>query len=531
MNTLPRPRPLIVVILDGWGISGTRAGNAIAAAATPTMDTFIRYYPSTTLAASGLEVGLPPGVGGNSETGHRNIGAGRVEYQLLSKIDRAIADGSFYANPVLVGAFEHAQAHASRLHIIGLISAGGVHGHINHLLALLEMASLRRFTQPLYLHLITDGRDAPPRSARGFLQQLTERVLALEVGTIASVMGRFWAMDRNENWDRTRAAFELLVGGERLSGAASAYHAIDRAYQAGLADEMILPSAITRGGLPVGVLADNDAVIFTNFRPDRARQLTAVFVAPERVPWRPSPPRNLYFATLGWFGEHLPSRAAWREDVAEWPLARVIAEAGLKQLHIAETEKYAHITYYLNVGHEAPFAGEQREVVRSAGVRSFIQKPAMEAPAITRAVLTALQRGVYEVYFVNYANPDMVGHTGDFAATVAACNATDSCLAQLHEAVAAAHGAMIITADHGKAEAVISQDSEQTHTEHTTHPVPFHYVREELKRRLPRSEHELAALQRAPVGVLADVAPTILEILHLPKPRTMTGVSLLNSLS
>ncbi|MBI4022041.1 MAG: 2,3-bisphosphoglycerate-independent phosphoglycerate mutase [Candidatus Andersenbacteria bacterium] len=530
MNTLPRPRPLVVVILDGWGISPQRAGNAIAAAQTPAMDTFARFYPSTALAASGLEVGLPPGVGGNSETGHRNIGAGRVEYQLLSKIDQAMADGSFFNNPVLAGAFEHAQAHASSLHLIGLASSGGVHAHVNHLLALLEMAGARRFQLPVYLHLITDGRDAPPRSALGYLQQITERQRALGIGIIASVVGRFYAMDRNNNWERTGAAYELFTGGERQSAAATAYHAVDRAYKAGLTDEMILPTAITRGGRPIGAITDNDAVIFTNFRPDRARQLTAAFVDAEQMPMKTRRLQNVYFATLGWFGSHLTARAAWREEAAEFPLARVIAEAGLTQLHIAETEKYAHITYYLNVGHEAPFAGEQREIIRSADVRSFIQKPAMEAPAITQTVVSAVQRGAHDVYFVNYANPDMVGHTGDFAAVVAACGVVDMSLAQLYQAVRAAGGSMVVTADHGKAEAVMAADTSQQRTEHTTNPVPFHYVREELKRRVPRSQAEVQQQSSTPVGVLADVAPTILDILRLTKPRTMTGVSLLGSL-
>jgi 2,3-bisphosphoglycerate-independent phosphoglycerate mutase len=530
MNTLPRPRPLVVVILDGWGINQQEQGNAIAAAKTPTFDLFARHFPTTSIVASGLEVGLPPGVGGNSETGHRNIGAGRVEYQILAHIDRTITDGSFFQNDVLLDALKHAENNNTNLHVMGLLSTGGVHAHINHLFALLELARKKQFKRPVYLHLFTDGRDSPPQSALQYLVQLEAAQAKMGLGTIASLVGRFFAMDRNNNWDRTRAAYELLVGGQRERSSSSARRVIERSYSEGITDEEMLPTAITRAGIPIGTISDGDAVIFFNFRPDRARQLVRAFMKPEEMPFPTRKLRDLYFATLVQYDPAVPVPAAFQESKAEAPLARVISEAGLKQLHIAETEKYAHVTYYLNVGEEAPFTGEDRILIRSSNVKNFSQKPEMEAGPITDAVLESLKRGVHDVYFINYANGDMVGHTGNFAAAVTACEAVDTSLGRIAAAIKEADGALVVTADHGKVEALTGERGEQKKTEHTTNPVPLYYVREELRRTAARSDAEVAALWQTPVGVLADVAPTLLDILRLEKPRQMTGVSLLGSM-
>jgi len=530
MNTLPRPSPLLVVILDGWGISLESGGNAIAMAKTPTMDGLARHFPTTAIAAAGLEVGLPLGQEGNSETGHRNIGAGRVEYQILASIDKAVADGSFFSNPALVGAVEHARQYKSSLHLMGLISRGGVHSHFNHLLSLLQLAAQRDRREHVYIHIFTDGRDAPQQSALGYVQSLEEAMGKYGVGALASVTGRLYAMDRNQNWGRTQAVYDMLTGGKRPAGASSAQQAINRAYNGKTYDEMIPPTVITRGGAPLATVANNDAVIFFNFRPDRARQLTQAFVAPNKVPFPTIPLRNLYFATLTKYDPDLEVQAAFVEEAAEYPMARVIADKELKQLHIAETEKYAHITYYLNVGHEKPWPGEERVLVRSAGVRSFAQNPHMEAQKITERVVAEIKRGYFDVYFINYANADMVGHTGDFAATVEACQFVDQKVGQLQEAALSAGGAMVVTSDHGNAEKALVPATGEASPEHTGSPVPFHYVRRELKRTTARSEREVVAILSQPVGVLADVAPTILDILRLEKPTSMTGVSLLGSL-
>jgi 2,3-bisphosphoglycerate-independent phosphoglycerate mutase len=350
------------------------------------------------------------------------------------------------------------------------------------------------------------------------------------MGTVASVIGRFFAMDRNNNWDRTRAAYDLLVGGRRERSSSSARRVIERSYTERITDEEILPTAITRAGVPIGIINDGDAVIFFNFRPDRARQLTRAFVTPQEMPFPTRKLRDLYFASLVKYDPTLEVPAAFEEAQAAMPLARVIAEAKLKQLHIAETEKYAHVTYYLNVGKEEPFPGEDRILIRSSNVKNFADKPQMEAGAITDAVVESVERGVHDVYFINYANGDMVGHTGNFAAAVAACEAVDESLSRLQAAVKKAGGALVVTADHGKVEALLGESGKQKKTEHTTNPVPFYYVREELRRTAARSDAEVAALFATPVGVLADIAPTLLDILRLQKPREMTGVSLLGSI-
>lgn len=530
MNTLPRPRPLVVIILDGWGISLVSEGNAIAQAKTPTMDQFAYYFPTAALSAASSEVGLPWGEVGNSETGHRNIGAGHVQYQVLPLIDQAITDGSFFTNPVLLKAFTHIQDKKTSLHLMGLASPSGVHAHLNHLFALLQLAARQGLHDRVYIHLFTDGRDSPPQSALLYLEQLDQVIKSVGVGTIASVSGRFYAMDRNENWERITAVYNLLTGGPRDAGAASARQAIEHSYQQGVFDEMIAPVAITRGGSPVAEIHDGDAVIFFNFRPDRARQLTAAFTHPDFKAFPTKKFRNLYFATMSDVDPENRVPAAWQEPKAEYPLARVIAAAGLSQLHIAETEKYAHITYYLNVGHEELFPGEKHVLIKSSAVKNFADKPQMAAAAITDQLIKDIEARAYDVYFVNYANADMVGHSGNFDATVTACEFVDTCLGRLLPATFKARGALLVTADHGNAEEKMNLQTHEVETDHTNNPVPLHYVHPALQRTTPRSADEVTRTFSAPIGVLADVAPTILEILQLAKPASMTGISLLNSL-
>lgn len=530
MSPVSRPRPLVVVILDGWGVSFLERGNAIAAAATPNMDTFARYFPSAAIAAAGIEVGLPWGEIGNSETGHRNIGAGAVQYQVLPLIDKAIADGSFFTNPVWQAAIEHVKTNNSKLHLMGVVSTGGVHGHINHLIALLELCARANLKENVYIHMFSDGRDTLPQSALTYLNQLEEASGGWGVGKIASITGRLYAMDRNNNWERIQMTYNMLTGGQRSAGAPSARVAISDSYQQNIFDEMIVPTAITRGGEAIGTIGDNDAVVFFNFRPDRARELTQAFTQPQNMPWHPSPIVNLYFATMSEYDKAWDVPAAFKEESGEYPLARVISQAKLTQFHIAETEKYAHITYYLNVGHEEPFPGEEHVLIRSSSVKNFANEPHMKAAEITDRVITEVTAGLHDVYFINYANADMVGHSGNFEATKEACHFVDECLGRLTQALLAAGGSMIVTADHGNAEEKINPQSGEIQTDHTTNPVPFYYVNHVLQRSTPKSEAELAAILSTPIGVLADVAPTILEILQLEKPPAMTGISLLSSL-
>lgn len=525
-----RPRPLVVIILDGWGISLSEKGNAILQANTPTMDTYARTYPTAAVSAAGIEVGLPWGEVGNSETGHRNIGAGQVQYQVLPKIDKAIADKTFFTNPAFMGAIEHTQQYNSNLHLIGLTSPGGVHAHINHLISLLEFAALQYMQGRVYIHLISDGRDSSPQGMSSYLHSIEDAIGKFGVGIIASISGRFYAMDRNKNWERTQLAYDMLTGVQRTAGAPSATSAIAQSYQQGVFDERIVPTSITRGGEPIATIADNDAVIFFNYRPDRARQLTQAFVQPEAVGFPAKKLRNLYFATMTQHDPAIPTPHAFIEDVAEYPLARVLSEAGLTQFHIAETEKYAHVTYYLNVGNETPYQGEERMLIPSSTIANFAEEPRMQAGPITDKVVEEITQGKYDTYFINFANPDMVGHTGNLEATIEACSFVDECITRIHNAVFAAGGTLMVTADHGNAEEKISPTTGEIETDHTTNPVPFHLVSAHLQRTTPKSDRELASILTTPIGVLADIAPTILDVLHIEKPSSMTGVSLLASL-
>lgn len=513
----------MVAILDGWGVSTQKEGNAILAATTPTLDMLAQYYPLATITAAGVEVGLPWGEVGNSETGHRNIGAGRVAYQIRQAIDREIASGSFFKNEVLLSALRYVEQNKSRLHLMGLIGPGGVHAHSSHLFALLQLLQQQHFSQPVFLHLFTDGRDTDPKMALGHVEEIEEKLREIGFGHVASVTGRLYAMDRNENWERTKATYALLRGTYAMTTAPSAWEAVRQAYVQEVLDEKIAPTAITRGGAPLGPMQDGDAVIFFNFRPDRARQLTKMF--------KEQAGEKIKLVTFVEYEQTLRVPAAFHEEMVEQPLAKVLADASLTQLHISETEKYAHVTYYLNVGREQPFPGEEHVLIKSSNTQDFSSIPHMEAGAITSRMVQELQAGKFDVYFINYANADMVGHTGNFAAAVEACSFLDVCLGQLWTAVEAARGALLITADHGNAEDMIDPASKTVTTDHSSNPVPFYYAHPKLKRTVAKSAAELHQIFTTPIGVLADVAPTILEILSLPKPAEMTGVSLLNSLA
>lgn len=507
-------RPLVLVILDGWGLREEKEGNAIALARKPNMDRLWGEYPHTSLKTSGEDVGLPEGQMGNSEVGHLNIGAGRIVYQELTRISLAIREGHFFENPVLLEAVEHVRRRDSSLHLMGLVSDGGVHSHIDHLYALLELArdqGLRR----VYVHAFLDGRDVPPANAREYIVPLEDKMAAMKTGRIATIMGRYYAMDRDRRWERTERAYRAMVLGEGLR-AGSALEALARAYERGETDEFVQPTVIEDGeGRPVARVKEEDAVIFFNFRPDRARQITRAFVDEEFSGFeRPGGRLGVYFACMTMYDKTIDAPVAFRPQVLVNTLGEVLSYHKLRQLRLAETEKYAHVTFFFNGGVEAPNEGEDRLLIPSPKVPTYDLKPEMSAPEVTDAFLQKLAEEKYHVIIMNYANPDMVGHTGVLDAAIKAIEAVDHCVGRVVGAVLERRGTVLITADHGNAEVMLDEKGEP-HTAHTTNLAPFILVNDELRG---------AALRP---GRLEDVAPTILHLLGIEKPAEMTGNSLL----
>jgi 2,3-bisphosphoglycerate-independent phosphoglycerate mutase len=499
--------PVALLILDGWGYREEREGNAVALAETPNFDRLWRTRPHTLLAASGEDVGLPAGQMGNSEVGHLNLGAGRVVLQELPRIDRAIADGSFFANAVLCRTVDAAAGH--RLHLLGLCSDGGVHSHLDHLVALLRLAHARG-QREVVVHAITDGRDTPPDSAGRYLARLAAAVPEVRVAT---VIGRYYAMDRDRRWERTAAAYRAVVAGEGLR-APTAAAAVAAAYARGESDEFIRPTVV---GQPAP-LADGDALIAFNFRADRMRQLTHALLDPDFAGFArvPPPPRLAAFCSLTPYEEDFPQPAAFPRERIAHGLGEVVAAAGLRQLRIAETEKYAHVTYFFNGGEEAELPGEERILVPSPRVATYDLQPEMSAAAVAERAAAAIAAGGLDLVVLNFANPDMVGHTGSLPAAVAACAAVDACLGRVLDALRRAGGAALVVADHGNAEVMIDPVTGGPHTAHTTNPVPAILVADQLP-----------AARLRDGGRLADVAPTLLELLGLPQPPEMDGRSLL----
>jgi len=521
-----RPKPVVVCVLDGFGVAPEHEGNAVRRAKTPAMDGFIRKYPAMTLHASGLEVGLARGEMGNSEVGHLSIGSGRVFYQNRPRIDKEIASGSFSENPVFVGAVEHAKANGSRLHLLGLVSPGGVHSHQDHLFALLDCVK-RLGLRDAYIHAILDGRDAIYNSGIGFVERLTRECKKFGIGTVASLSGRYYAMDRDNRWDREEKAYRAMVDGAGEQ-AADPLKAIAASYAKKVYDEEFVPTVMVAGGKPVATIGAGDAVVFFNFRADRARQLTHAFVtkefkgfARERIP-------KLFFGAMMAYEEGLDVKVAYPSEEIPTCLAKVWSEHDCAQLHIAETEKYAHVTFFFNAMREKEYPREERVLIPSPKVATYDQEPAMSARAITKRVIEEIKGGKYDGIIMNYANPDMVGHTGKVKPTVEAVEVVDECLGRIESAITAAGGALVITADHGNAEEVINLETGEMDKEHATNPVPLIIcggafagkVNEELQ----ALEWDLSLLQ--PVGMLADVAPTVLKIMGLRQPAGMTGTAL-----
>ncbi len=518
-----RPRPFVLVVLDGWGFNPRKEGNAIALARTPNIDRLGREWPHTLIKTSGEAVGLPEGQMGNSEVGHQNIGAGKRVLQDYTRVNEAIKDGSFFQNPALLKAVEHVRRNQSQLHICGLLGNGGVHAHETHLEALLRLAAMHDIER-VYVHSFTDGRDTSPTGGIEFMKHLLAR--ASEIGgehpaKVATVSGRYYAMDRDNRWDRTAKTYFAMTRGEGLK-ANSPIEAIQQSYDRGVTDEFIVPTVIMENDHPVAVVKAGDAVIHYNFRPDRARQLTKAFVMKELPPQAEGKfdrgPRiqDLVFVMMTAYEEGLDAEVAFRADEVEMPLARVVSEAGLRQFHTAETEKYAHVTYFINGRREPPFPGEDRLLVPSPKVPTYDLQPEMSAAGVTDTAVEHIRSGEYDLVIMNYANADMVGHTGVIEAAIKAVEAVDAGVGRVVEATLAVGGGLIITADHGNAEQMIEYDTGKPMTAHTTNPVPLYLV-------VPQYAH--AHLRSD--GILADVAPTILQIMHIPQPKDMTGRSLI----
>ncbi|HLI68504.1 MAG TPA: 2,3-bisphosphoglycerate-independent phosphoglycerate mutase [Ktedonobacteraceae bacterium] len=518
-----RPRPFVLIIMDGWGINPRKEGNAIAMAHTPNLDKLADQWPHTSVRTSGLAVGLPEGQMGNSEVGHQNIGAGKRVLQDYTRVSESIKDGSFFQNPALLKAIEHVRKNGSRLHICGLLGDGGVHAHSSHLEALLRLAAAHDIDE-VYIHSFTDGRDTSPTGGVEFMKELEAR--AREVNPehpakVATVTGRYYAMDRDNRWDRTGSAYFAMTRGEGQR-AQSAVEAIRHSYEQKVTDEFILPAVMMENGHPVAVVREGDALIHYNFRPDRARQLTKAFVLPELPPQAEGKfnrgPRleDLQVVMMTEYESGLDAAVAFRADEVEMPIARVISEQGLKQFHTAETEKYAHVTYFINGRRETPFAGEDRYLVPSPKVATYDLQPEMSAAGVTETAVERIRSGEYDFVVMNYANADMVGHTGVIEAAIKAVEAVDTGVGQVVEATLAMGGGLLITADHGNAEQLIDYQTGQPFTAHTTNPVPLYLVVPQLAKAHLRGN-----------GILADVAPTILQILRIPQPKDMTGRSLL----
>ena len=508
-------KPVVLMVLDGYGLNDRTDGNAIAMAKTPVMDKLMAECPFVQGQASGLAVGLPDGQMGNSEVGHMNIGAGRIIYQDLTRITKSIEDGDFFENKGLMAAIENCKKNDSDLHLWGLLSDGGVHSHITHLYGLLELAKKNGLTN-VYVHAFLDGRDTPPASGKDFVAQLEEKMAEIGVGKIASLSGRYYAMDRDNNWDRVQKAYDSLVKGEGVK-ATSAVKAMEDSYAQDVTDEFVLPTVITdEAGNPLSVVKDNDSVIFFNFRPDRAREITRAF-CDDKFTGFDRDFLKLTYVCFKDYDETIPNKIiAFEKEAISNTFGEYLAKCGKKQLRLAETEKYAHVTFFFNGGVEDPNADEFRLLVNSPkDVATYDLKPEMSAPEVGMDLVEAIKSDKYDVIVINFANPDMVGHTGVIPAAVAAVERIDGLVGEAVEAVKEVDGVMFICADHGNAEKMIDYETGEPHTAHTTNPVPFILVNAEPDMKLREG------------GCLADIAPTLLEIMGLEQPAEMTGKSLI----
>ncbi len=522
------PKPVVLIILDGYGVGQPFAGNAISLANTPNMDNFILKYPSMTIRASGDAVGLPWSEEGNSEVGHLNLGLGRIVYQLLPKINRTISDHTFYRNKALLEVIEHVKKNNSSLHLMGLVSDGGVHASIDHLFALLVLAEENNLDK-VYVHAFLDGRDTLFNGGKSYIKSLQRTINDHGLGKIATISGRFYAMDRNNNWDRTQKAYLAITQGignkmeDSIGG-------IEKSYKNKIYDEEFVPSVVHQDGKPVAKIEDNDAVIFFNFRPDRARQLTKAFCLPDFDKFsRQKKIENLKFATFSEYEKDLPVDVIFPPEKFRNSLGEVISKAGLKQLRIAETEKYAHVTYFFNGGVETAFPDEDHVLVPSPALPSYDAKPEMSAPEISKKIVDFISEEKYDFILANFANADMVGHTANIDATVEAVEVLDSLVSKIVKASLDKNGIVIITADHGNADVMFDMQAGTKLKEHSSNPVPLLIIGNDFEGKtfgwqsVPGNDLSFVQAQ----GVLADVAPTVLKFLGIEKPEEMTGESLI----
>ncbi|HKO04189.1 MAG TPA: 2,3-bisphosphoglycerate-independent phosphoglycerate mutase [Candidatus Acidoferrales bacterium] len=516
---MPRPKPILLTVLDGWGYRAETRGNAIALARKPAYDALLQKFPNTLVHTSGPAVGLPEGQMGNSEVGHLNIGAGRVVHMDITRLDQMIQRGELWRQPLLLEAM--ARGRERQLHLMGLVSDGGVHSQLEHLIALVRMAAEEK-VERVFIHAFTDGRDTPPTSGVDYLQRLEQKLRQYGTGRIATVIGRYYAMDRDNRWERIERAYRAMVHGYALHQDSSPIAALRQSYERGITDEFVEPIVITQGmrhgqsGVPVGKIQDDDAVIFFNFRADRARQITRALVEPGFDRFADAKrPRNVLFVAMTQYEKSWPwLRYILSPEKLEHILAQVFAEQNLRNLRCAETEKYAHVTYFFNGGVEKPFGGEERVLVPSPKVATYDLKPEMSAEGITDAVVKAIEKGEFDAIIMNYANADMVGHSGKLEAAIKAVEAVDAGIGRIYQAMKPRGGAWIITADHGNAETMIDPVTGGPHTYHTTNPVPF----------ILASGQDHIALRSG--GALQDIAPTVLALMGTERPREMTGQDL-----
>jgi 2,3-bisphosphoglycerate-independent phosphoglycerate mutase len=519
-------KPVVLIVLDGWGLSDKQKGNAIYAAKLPTIDKLNQFYPHIALQASGISVGIPWGEPGNSEVGHLTLGTGQTLYQNLPRITMSIQNGEFFKNSAFLGAIEHAKKNNSAVHIMGLLGKGGIHSNADHLYGLLELARDQKFDR-VYLHIFTDGRDCAPTSGVECLTDLQKRINTYSVGKIASIGGRYYGMDRNNNWDRIKLSYDTMTDGSK-NQINDPIEYLKKSYKKDIFDEYIEPATITENGKPVATIGNNDAVIFFNFREDRAREITKAFVLPEFNKFEKKPIKNLHFVAMVQYEADLPvSDIAFPVIEVNTCLGGILSRHKLTQLRIAETEKFAHVTYFFNGGNEEPFPHEDRVIVPSKDVARFDEAPEMSANEITEKTCGFIKEEKYDFILVNYANADMVGHTGNEDAAIIAVEAVDKCLEKLIREVLSKNGCLLITADHGNAEEMLSVRTGERNTEHSANPVPLWFVtnenHSEKEKKDDNFDFEVS-------GLLSDIAPTILDLFKIKKSKEMTGESLLPSL-
>jgi 2,3-bisphosphoglycerate-independent phosphoglycerate mutase len=512
---MPAPRPVALIIMDGFGLRNTVEGNAVAQAKKPNYDRLMSQYPNSTLIACGEEVGLPAGQMGNSEVGHLNIGAGRVVYQNLTRISKSIRDGEFFENPTLVEAVRHAKNNNTKLHLYGLLSDGGVHSHIEHVFAMLDLAKKEGLDE-VYIHAFLDGRDVAPDSGRKFIEELNAKIQQVGIGTIATVQGRYYAMDRDKRWERVEKSYRAIVYGEGPQYT-DALQAVIESYEKSVFDEFVEPTVIVdEQGQPLSTLKSGDSVVFLNFRPDRAIQLSQVFTNKDFRGFERGPkfPEHLHFVCMTMFSETVEGYVAYEPKNLDNTLGEVLVQNNKKQLRIAETEKYPHVTFFFSGGRDVELPGETRILINSPKVATYDLQPEMSAYEVADACVKEIEAENHDTIILNFANPDMVGHSGMLEPTIKAVEVTDECMGRVVDAVIAKGGVAIIIADHGNADMVFDEQG-RPFTAHTTNPVPFILTASDVVLR--------------DGGILADVAPTILDLMQLPQPIEMTGLSMIAS--